>query len=72
MNRRPTMHRQPGFSLPKMLAATFGLAAVLLVMIAPRAASHPVGCEMAKSAAAECVRRHGGMEAAARCTPYLA
>lgn len=63
---------QSGFSLRKPLVALLGLAAILLVMIAPQAASRPLGCEMPRRVAMECVDAKCPSLASNYCKPYLA
>ena len=46
------MYRRPGSSLSKPLSILLGIAATLLVMAAPQAASRPFGCEAPRQMAA--------------------
>ncbi|HUD92117.1 hypothetical protein [Sphingobium sp.] len=63
---------KPGSSLSKPLSITLGFAATLLIMVAPQAASRPLGCDMPRRMATECLGPERQVQASNYCKPYLA
>ncbi|WHO41023.1 hypothetical protein PMI04_010760 [Sphingobium sp. AP49] len=66
------MYSQPGSSLFKSLSVLFGVAATLLVMVAPQADSRPFGCETPRQIAVESGNVRCPARASANCKPFLA
>ena len=66
------MYRRPGSSLSNPLSILLGIAATLLVMAAPQAASRPFGCEAPRQMAAEAGHLRCPARAGTGCKPFLA
>jgi hypothetical protein len=66
------MYPRPGSSLSKSLSILLGIAATLLVMAAPQAASRPFGCEAPRQMAVESSTARCPIRASSNCKPILA